>query len=169
MWPHPGPPRLGLSERGRYSRRARAAARRRPALPVPVPSDWPGLSPGRGAQSPLAAAAARNELVLGERLVNNRGRRGRAPGPRAPQPEASGTRDGVRLLAIPSAFTERLWGIPCVLSSAHSPYPPTPQEEAVWGDLSLREVKRLPEAMAEYRLESKFLRFQSAGLLLLRQ
>lgn len=51
-----------------------------------------------------------------------------------------------------------------MLSSAHSPYPPTPQEEAVWGDLSLREVKRLPEAMAESRLESKFLKIPERRL-----
>ena len=61
--------------------RPRVAGRPRPA---PTPPDWPGLSPGRRAQSPLAAAASLSELTVRERLVNNRGRRGPTPWPRAP-------------------------------------------------------------------------------------
>lgn len=57
-------------------RGARAAAGRRQAPPRPAPPDWPGLSPGRGAHSPLAGAAARYELILSECLVNNQGRGG---------------------------------------------------------------------------------------------
>lgn len=74
----PGP---GLPRSCCCTRRARAAARRRPAPPRPAPSDWPGLSPGRGTRSSLAGAAARNELIPLKRLVNNRGRLGPAPRP----------------------------------------------------------------------------------------
>lgn len=74
-------PRPGLPRSCRNTRRARAAARHRPAPPRPAPSDWPGLSPGRGTRSSLAGAAARNELILRKLLVNNCGRLGPAPRP----------------------------------------------------------------------------------------
>uniref|UniRef100_A0AC11E5G6 Uncharacterized protein n=1 Tax=Ovis aries TaxID=9940 RepID=A0AC11E5G6_SHEEP len=77
----PQTPRPGLPRSCRSTRRARAAARRRPAPPRPALSDWPGLSPGRETRSLLAGAAARNELILSERLVNNRGQLGPAPRP----------------------------------------------------------------------------------------
>ena len=80
-----------------------------PAPPRPAPSDWPGLSPGRGSRSSLAGAAARNELILLELLVNNCGRLGPAPRPSsAPGTPLGELRRSVSLVyALSSVFTGR--------------------------------------------------------------
>uniref|UniRef100_A0AAA9T0V0 Phosphoinositide-3-kinase interacting protein 1 n=1 Tax=Bos taurus TaxID=9913 RepID=A0AAA9T0V0_BOVIN len=100
-------PRPGLPRSCRNTRRARAAARHRPAPPRPAPSDWPGLSPGRGTRSSLAGAAARNELILRELLVNNCGRLGPAPRPSsAPGTPLGEPRRNTTSQGLPTSATE---------------------------------------------------------------
>lgn len=158
----PQTPRPGLPRSCRSTRRARAAARRRPAPPRPALSDWPGLSPGRETRSLLAGAAARNELILSERLVNNRGQLGPAPRPSSapgtPLGEPQKSVSLVHALSSPLGLGAGLYSVCCVLGTLSQP--PSTQFA---GSKIKEKFSDLPKAVAGSRFESKFLRHQSGS------
>lgn len=159
--PAPDPaPRASRSCRS--TRRARAAARRRPAPPRPALSDWPGLSPGRETRSSLAGAAARNELILRERLVNNRGQLGPAPRPSsAPGSPLGEPRKSVSLvhaLSSPLGLGAGWYSVCCVLGTLSQPC-----STQFAGSKIKEKFSDLPKAVAGSRFESKFLGHQSGS------
>lgn len=119
----PAPPKSGRARTRAAqvpTRDPRARRRGGAAVPAgPAPSDWSGLSPGRGARSPLAAAAP-SELRFRERLVNSGRGRGPAGGRECPAGALPRTWSG----AFSGPFSldrTSLWVPCCVLSSAHNP------------------------------------------------